>query len=107
MTRSMLAHSILFAGAIAVALPASHAAGAEARHCLTKEQQRAAITGNKAVRLGVALRAARGRVAGEVVKARLCEGPKGLVYVLTMLARDGKVTRVSVDAASGDVVGGL
>ena len=103
----MFAHSILLAGAIAVALPASQAVGAEARHCLTKEQQRAAISSNRAVSLGVALRSVRRKLAGEMVKARLCEGPKGLVYVLTMLARDGKVTRVSVDAASGDVVGGL
>ena len=103
----MFAHSILLAGAIAVALPASQAVGAETHHCLTKEQQRAAITSNRAVSLGVALRSVRRKLAGEMVKARLCEGPKGLVYVLTMLARDGKVTSVSVDAASGDVVGGL
>ncbi len=103
----MFAHSILLAGAIVLALPASQAVGAESRHCLSKEQQRAAIAANKAVRLAVALGAARGRVAGEVVKARLCESPKGLLYVLTLLARDGKVTRISVDAASGDVVGGL
>ena len=43
---------------------------------------------------------------GEVVRARLCQGPKGLVYLLTLLARDGKVTHVTVDASSGRLAGG-
>ena len=37
----------------------------------------------------------------EVVRARLCDHGKGLVYVLTVLARDGKVGTASMDAASG------
>jgi uncharacterized membrane protein YkoI len=79
-------------------------AEAEDRRCLNKEQQRAAIATGKAVRLGVAVKAVRRR--GEVVSARLCEGGKGLVYMLTVLARDGKVTRVTVDATSGSVLSG-
>ena len=30
----------------------------------------------------------------------------GLVYVLTLLARNGKVTRATVDAASGELING-
>jgi uncharacterized membrane protein YkoI len=41
-----------------------------------------------------------------VVRARLCEGGKGLVYMLTVLSRDGKVARVTVDATSGSVLTG-
>jgi uncharacterized membrane protein YkoI len=41
-----------------------------------------------------------------VVRARLCESQNGLVYMLTVLARDGKVTRVTVDATSGSVLTG-
>jgi uncharacterized membrane protein YkoI len=103
----MSARVIILAAALALAPYASWAARADAVHCLAKDQQRAAIASGRAVRLAVALRAAHGRVSGEVVKARLCESPKGLVYMLTLLARDGKVTRVSVDAASGNVIGGL
>ncbi|SRR6266704_2674595 len=103
----MPAQSLTLAAFVAVALSTPNMAGADAAHCLGKEQQRAAIAGGKAVALAVALDAAKGKVAGEVVKARLCESPRGLVYVLTVLARDGKVTRVSVDAASGTVIGGL
>jgi uncharacterized membrane protein YkoI len=74
------------------------------RRCLSKEQQRVAIASGKAVRLGVALKAVKRR--GDVVRARLCEGQDGLVYMLTVLARDGKVTRVTVDATSGSVLTG-
>ncbi len=42
---------------------------------------------------------------GEVVSAKLCQRPHGLVYLLTLLARDGKVTRVAVDASSGRLAG--
>jgi uncharacterized membrane protein YkoI len=39
-----------------------------------------------------------------VVRARLCREETGLVYLLTLLARDGKVTHTAVDATSGKVV---
>ncbi|MGH6675750.1 MAG: PepSY domain-containing protein [Xanthobacteraceae bacterium] len=51
------------------------------------------------------MRAAKKRMPGAVVRARLCRGKEGLVYVLTILARDGKVARLTVDAAKGTVVG--
>ena len=41
------------------------------------------------------------------LKARLCQQPERLIYLLTVLARDGKVTRVTVDATNGAVIGGL
>jgi uncharacterized membrane protein YkoI len=92
------------ASALAFAMLTAEPAEAEDPRCLNKEQERAAITSGKAVRLGVAVKAVRRR--GEVVSARLCEGSKGLVYMLTVLARDGKVTRVTVDATSGSVLSG-
>jgi len=42
-----------------------------------------------------------------VVRARLCHGADGLVYVLTVLAHDGKVARIEVDAVKGTLIGGL
>jgi len=92
------------ASALIVTMLAAEPAQAQGTHCLTKEQQRAAIASGKAVALGQALKAVKRR--GEVVRARLCEGGKGLVYMLTVLARDGKVTRVTVDATSGSVLTG-
>jgi uncharacterized membrane protein YkoI len=44
---------------------------------------------------------------GTIVRARLCHGPDGLVYVLTVLAHDGKVAQIAVDAIKGTLVGGL
>jgi uncharacterized membrane protein YkoI len=90
--------------ALAIAVMAADPAAAAERPCLNKEQQRAAIASGKAVRLAVAVRAVKRR--GEVVRARLCEGGKGLVYMLTVLSRDGKVVRVTVDATSGSVLTG-
>jgi uncharacterized membrane protein YkoI len=43
---------------------------------------------------------------GEVVRARLCQRPDRLIYLLTVLARDGKVARAVVDASNGAVIGG-
>ncbi len=101
--------------AIAVVVGAVFAAGAiparaadEARACLSKSEQRAAISSGQAVTLAQAIRSARGTVRGhgarEVVNAKLCREEKGLVYLLTVLSRDGKVTHMTVDATSGKVV---
>jgi hypothetical protein len=76
--------------------------------CLNKDAQRAAVANHEAVPLAqaiVTVRAAPNRRA-EVVRARLCKSDKGLVYVLTLLARNGKVTRVTIDAANGAVISG-
>jgi uncharacterized membrane protein YkoI len=55
--------------------------------------------------LAAAIQAAKTRMAGTVVRARLCHGQDGLVYVLTVLGRDGKVARMIVDASKGTLVG--
>jgi uncharacterized membrane protein YkoI len=74
--------------------------------CLTKDAQREAVAAGRSVPLAQAIQTIRPKNAGEVVRARLCWGPNGLVYVLTLLSRNGKVTRATVDAANGVVVGG-
>jgi uncharacterized membrane protein YkoI len=40
-----------------------------------------------------------------VVRARLCHGDDGLVYVLTVLGREGKVAQLTVDATKGTLIG--
>lgn len=80
-------------------------ADAEQRaRCLTRDQQRAAIAERRAVPLATVQRAVRARVPGEVVRAQLCQEPQRLVYMLTVLPRDGKVRRVLVDARNGVVL---
>ena len=68
--------------------------------CLTPGQRRHVAASGKVVPLSKAIRAARARRI-DVVDAKLCKSPKGLVYLLTLLAHDGKVSRVAVDAVSG------
>ena len=91
---------LLVALALAGAAP-DVAAAAERKGCLTPEQRRAAIAARKAVPLTRAMRTVKTRIAGDVVNARLCERERGLVYLLTVLARDGKVTEAMVDATDG------
>ena len=59
----------------------------------------------KVVHLAAAMHAPKNRVRGTLVRARLCRRADGLVYVLTVLAHDGKVARATVDAVKGTVVG--
>jgi hypothetical protein len=82
------------------------AAAPVARVCLDQKERRAESEAGRIVRLGVAMRAAKTHMAGTVVQARLCHGKDGLVYVLTVLGHDGKVARITVDAAKGTLVGG-
>ena len=83
-------------------------AGTEAQHaCLNQKERRAEIESGRVIHLAAAIHAAKRRMPGTVVQARLCHGRDGLVYVLTVLAHDGKVARLTVDAVKGTVVGGL
>jgi len=79
-------------------------AGAE-YSCLGQKERRAETESGKLIRLSTAMHAARRRMPGTVVRARLCYGKDGLVYVLTVLAHDGKVARISVDAVKGTFTG--
>ena len=45
------------------------------------------------------------RAPKDVIKAQLCQEPDRLIYRLTLLGRDGKVKRATVDAINGAVVG--
>ncbi len=78
-----------------------------AGHCLSRQEQRARIAARTVVPLAKAVRAvraARGR-GDDILHARLCERDGRLVYLLTVLARGGKVVRVAVDAGSGVPIG--
>jgi uncharacterized membrane protein YkoI len=99
---------LAFAAVLSVLSAPAMGAPDDRRVCLTRSEQKAALSNGQAVALETAIRSARGSVRGrgarEVVKARLCREEKGLVYLLTLLARDGKVSHTAVDATSGKVV---
>ena len=85
--------------------PAAHAPALHHGACLTKAEQRAAVAARQAIPLAQAIKILRahGKQA-EVVRARLCRRDERLVYVLTLLAHNGKVIRTSVDAANGELL---
>jgi uncharacterized membrane protein YkoI len=74
--------------------------------CLSQKERRALVDSGSVVRLAAAMHALRGHVSGTLVRARLCRRPEGLVYLLTVLTHDGKVARLTVDAAKGTLVSG-
>jgi hypothetical protein len=78
---------------------------AAAHICLDQKERKAVEESGKVIHLAAAVRAARKRASGTLVQARLCRDKDGLVYVLTLLARDGKVARLTVDAVKGTLVG--
>jgi uncharacterized membrane protein YkoI len=92
--------------AMTVLLLAPARAAELAHNCLDQKERRAEIESGRVVRLDTALRAVRSKMPGTLVRARLCHGNDGLVYVLTVLARDGKVARLTVDAAKGTLADG-
>jgi uncharacterized membrane protein YkoI len=97
---------LTIAGLLALSVTVAPAADLQA--CLTRAEQRIAVDAGKAVRLSAAISAVRSHGRGrQVVKAQLCHDAEKLVYVLTVLARDGKVTHARVDAATGNVIGEL
>src|SRR6202158_1433063 len=92
-------------GALLLARAGPAVAG-ELEGCLSPEQRRAAIASRQAIPLGKALRTAKAHLGGEVVRARLCKEGQELVYVLTVLAHDGKVTLATIDGTSGAFIDG-
>jgi uncharacterized membrane protein YkoI len=101
--RLRAASALSIVAALLAAVPRGTMA-AETLHCLTGDEQRTAIANNKAVPLAAAIHALH-RAPKEVIKAQLCQEPERLIYMLTLLGRDGKVKRATVDATNGAVVG--
>ena len=87
-------------------LVAAPALAADPPHhaCLSKAEQRAAVASHQALPLAGVIKLRRRGHGSELVRARLCRHGEGLVYVLTLLRRSGKVSRVTVDAANGELI---
>ena len=75
------------------------------RGCLSPRERRALIESGAVLRLVAVMRTVRVTVPGFLVGAQLCHGPDGFVYLLTLLAFDGKVTQLAVDAVKGTILG--
>jgi hypothetical protein len=73
--------------------------------CLNPRERRALIESGAVLRLVAVMRMVHDSVPGILIRARLCRRPDGFTYVLTLLAYDGKVTRMAVDAVKGTLMG--
>jgi hypothetical protein len=101
----MSALNFIAAGMLLVASPMP-ASAAPRLHCLSRNEQRAAIASGAVVTLARARRSLRQRgIKGELVRARLCRTTHHhLIYLLTLLPRDGRVRRATINAATGKLV---
>ncbi len=90
-----------------LALATAPVMAADRGACLSPDERRALLADHHVVPLGRAMRLVKTKVLGEVLRARLCrrDAGKGLVYVLTVLARNGKVVQARVDAGDGHWLG--
>ena len=94
----------LLALIVAAPMTSAPSLAIESLRCLTGEEQRAATANGKTVPLAAVIHTLH-RAPKDVIKAQLCQEPERLIYMLTLLGRDGKVKRAIVDATSGAVVG--
>lgn len=91
---------------VRAAAPPADKAEQPDHECFNRQEQRMAVHQGLAIRLGAALRSINARDGDELLRAELCQNKTGFVYVLTLLSRNGKVSRTIVDARSGAVIKG-
>lgn len=84
-------------------LLAATAPASAADHCFSRNEQKAKAAAHAVVPLSRVIRQVKPH--GEVIHARLCERGGKLIYLLTVLADDGKVAQTSIDAANGALLG--
>ncbi len=72
--------------------------------CFSAEDTRAHVVKLGLVPLHDIVRSARGGSSLDLISARLCETNGNMVYMITLLERDGRVMRMTVDARTGNVI---
>lgn len=79
---------------------------ARAQGCLSAAEARSAVQSGQALPLSRMLKTIRQTVGGEILPPpQLCDAGGRLVYHVNVLGRDGQVTQITVDAASGSILG--
>lgn len=78
------------------------AVAADASSCLSARDTRAAVEQGRATPLAVVKRNVERSTGGDMLRARLCVVERDrLVYVLTVLRRDGQVVTLQVESRGG------
>jgi len=93
-------------GVFLVAALLGPAPAARAQGCLSAAEARSAVQSGQALPLSRMLKTIRQTVGGEILPPpQLCDAGGRLVYHVNVLGRDGQVTQITVDAASGSILG--
>ena len=82
----------------------AQSAAAALKNCLPPREIQAAVAAKGIVAPASAVMAARRQVPGaDVVRASLCRNSNDLVYVISVLQKDGRIVQVMIDGPSGRV----
>lgn len=95
---------LTFASLFSFLAPPLAVADGSAGSCLSDAELRDLVNSGQIVPQIYAFRTARAQSGGDVVRASLCPAETGLVYVITTLSKDGKLTRVTINAVTGKPV---
>ncbi len=82
-------------------LPAAAQSGAGARKCLSTAETVEAVRQHQLSSPALALRTAAAHARAEALRLVLCNANGQFVYEITLLKRDGKITRLQVNASDG------
>ena len=63
------------------------------------------VMSGHAIPFAVAIRSVRPENGDEILRARLCYGPRGMIWTVTVLSRTGQVRSVKIDARNGAFIG--
>lgn len=91
-------------GALGAALCCAGPASANETVCFSPEDTRDHVSKHGLIALTDVVRSARGAGRADLISARLCETSGNMVYMIAMLERSGRVTRLTVDARTGDLI---
>ncbi len=93
-------------GATLMARTAWAEEGAPATACLTPQEMRETVPNKHLTDASHLIKHVSGEHHAELVNAKLCRQGELYIYEFTLLPRDGKVVRVSVDAVTGQILSG-
>jgi hypothetical protein len=72
--------------------------------CLTASETRDEVRAHKLLEPFAALKSAAQQRKAEALSARLCHAGDEFIYEITLLHRDGRLTRVQMDAGTGKLI---
>lgn len=82
----------------------AQSASAALRNCLPPREMQETVAAKGVVAPASAVMTARRQVPGaDVVRASLCRSSDALVYVISVLQKDGRIVQVMIDGTSGRV----